>query len=198
MIERVRARLAGAVPQIRRHGFWLALPVATAAVVAAAILTASAAAGRSDAWRERHEEARSTDSVLEGWERGLVPPAAEESAAWRASARSARDRGIEAADRVALMHAVAERAEGLGVADVRVGFIRSDTIQPRGVREVSGDIFELAPYALWLRFRSDYPTVARVIGGLPPQVDVHRVELHEGEGDIEADLVLLVYLGVDS
>lgn len=198
MRERARAILTQAAPWLQRHAFWLALPLAALAVIVTALVVGSMAAERAEAWGERHREARATAAIMEGWSRQLVPPTPAESASWRASARSARERGIEAADRVALMQRVAERAEGLGVGDVQVGFVRADTLQVHGVREVSGDIFELAPYALSLRFMADYATIARVMGALPPQVDVHRARLVGAGTGVDAELILLVYLGVES
>lgn len=198
MKERIRETLTRVGPLLRQHAFWIALPLATLAVVVAGVLVGAAAADRAEEWRDRHEATRATESVVERWAQGLVPMAAEETIAWRGSARAARERGIEAADRVALMQLVAQRTEELGVGDVRVGFIRSDTIDVPATREVSGDIFEMAPYAMTLRFLADYGAIARVVGALPPQVDVHRLWMERTDEGVEADIVLVVYLGVGS
>jgi hypothetical protein len=199
MKKRFQEALAEVGPRARRHGFWIALPLAVLAVVVVAATIRASAAERAAEWQERYRAVRSTEVVVEDWRHELVPLAAEETIAWRVSARAARERGIEAGDRIALMQVVAQRAEELGVADVRVGFVRSDTLRVREIREVSGDVFEMAPYAVSLRFLADYPATARVVGALPPQVDVHRLRLtHLDGGELEADLLLVVYLGVGS
>jgi hypothetical protein len=199
MKERFQEVLGELRPRVRRHAFWIALPLAILAVVLAAAVVRASAAERAAEWRERHREVSSTAEIVESWRQDMVPLVPAETIAWRASARAARERGIEAGDRIALMQVVAQRAEERGVADVRVGFVRSDTLRVREIREVSGDVFELAPYALSLRFLADYEATAAVVAALPPQVDVHRLELRSIDGDaVEADLLLVVYLGVGS
>jgi hypothetical protein len=135
--------------------------------------------------------------MLATWRRELVPPTPAESAAWRSSERAVRERGIDASDRLALLQLVAQRAEDLGIAGVDVNFISADTLDIPIGREVEDEVFDVAPYALSVRFVGDYDDVARFVGSLPPQVEVHQLGLAAGEEGVGARLLLAVFLGID-
>ena len=191
----IRARLELVWDAARRRSFWIVLPLVTVGIIGVAAVVGSTALLRADAWRIRANEVRATGETVEAWRTELVPPTPAESAAWERSQRLVRGRGIEGGDRIALMQLVAQRAEDLGIGAVSVAFAATDTLDINVFREVDGQVFDPAPYALQVRLRSGYGDLASFIGSLPPQVDVHRVTVtREGGGFVGAELVLVVFL----
>lgn len=187
----VAVRTAGVA--VRRHVFWIALIAAVAAVVAVAGVVGSGALLRADEWRVRSGELLATRAAAAMWREELVPATAEERARWQESEAAVRERGIDPADRLALLQEVAQRAENLGIPDVAVSFEGSDTLGTTAIREVGEAVFEVAPWAMAVRFVADYRTVASFIGALPPQVDVHRLRMSAAEAGVETELLLILF-----
>lgn len=198
-LSALKARLSAAVPQgtaaVRRHGFWVALPVAVLGVVMVAFAVESTALLRAEVWRARSGELGATAEAASVWRDELVPVSEEEESAWRASQAAVRERGIDPEDRLGLLQQVAQRAEDLGVGQVSVAFERADTLAVTAIREVGEAVFEVAPWALRVRFIADYSTTSAFIGSLPPQVDVHRLQMNALETGLETDLILIVFAG---
>lgn len=177
----------------RRHAFWIALPAATLGVVLVAAVVGSSALLRADEWQVRARELDATREVASTWREELVPPTTEEEVEWRSSEAAVRELGIDREDRLALLQTVAQRAEDLGISDVGVSFESAGALEATALREVGEAVFEVAPWAVGVRFLSDYRTVASFIGSLPPQVDVHRLRMGAIEGGVETELMLLVF-----
>ena len=190
---RLKTATEAATVHGRRHAFWIALVAATAGVVAIAGVVGSSALIRADQWRVRAGELRATREAAAMWREHLVPATEAEEEAWRSSEAAVLERGIDPADRLALLQEVAQRAEDLGIGDVSVSFESSDTLEATAIREVGEAVFEVAPWAMSVRFVADYATVASFIGSLPPQVDVHQLRLTGLEMGVEMELVLLLF-----
>lgn len=190
----VTHRLEAVWEAARARSFWILLPVTTLGVIGVAAVVGSTAMLRADAWRIRANEARATEQTVVAWREDLVPPPAAESAAWERSRRAIRGLGIEGGDRIALMQLVAQRAEDLGLGTVSLAFAASDTLGIDAYREVENAVFEPAPYALHVRLRAGYAGIGSFIGSLPPQVDVHRLEVTRDTAGILTDLILVVFL----
>lgn len=194
-LKAIGARLERVWNAARQRSFWMVLPLVTVGIIGVAGVVGSTALLRADAWRIRTNEIRATGETVEAWRHDLVRPAAAESAAWERSRRMVRGRGIEGGDRIALMQLVAQRADDLGIGSVSVAFAATDTLDVEVFREVDGQVFEPAPYALNVRLRAGYGGVASFIGALPPQVDVHRMTMTESDdGGVSTELVLVVFL----
>ncbi len=190
---RLDAATGAATAASRRHAFWVALVVATVGVVTVAGVVGSAALLRADQWRVRTGELLATREAAAMWRAELVPATPAEQEMWGASEAAVRERGIDPSDRLALLQEVAQRAEDLGIGDVRVSFENADTLETTAVREVGEAVFEVAPWALAVRFIADYGAAAALVGSLPPQVDVHRLRMLGLEDGVETELVLLVF-----
>jgi hypothetical protein len=194
----IRARFGPALEAAGRRSFWIVLPLAAMGLIVVAGVLGSTAMLRAEAWRIRANEIRATGETVAAWREDLVPASPAESAAWERSARAVRGYGIDAADRIALMQLVAQRAEDLGIGPVAVAFVAADTLAIDVFREVDGRFFDPAPYALRVGFTAPYAGIASFIGALPPQVDVHRLTVARddegGRGGVRADLVLVVFL----
>lgn len=193
LTTRLKAAMDTATGAFGRHAFWVALVVATIGVVGVAAVVGSSALIRAEEWRVRTGELLATREAAAMWRAEMVPASPAEEAAWRASEASVRERGIDPSDRLALLQEVAQRAEDLGISDVRVSFESADTLETTAVREVGEAVFEVAPWALAVGFMSDYGTAASLVGSLPPQVDVHRLRMFGLENGVETELVLLVF-----
>lgn len=191
----VRARLEAVWEAARQRSFWVVVPLAALGVVGVAGVVGSTALLRADAWRIRANEIRATGETVKAWREDLVAPPPAESAAWEQSRRAVRQLGIDDGDRIALMQLVAQRAEDLGLETAAIGFLPSDTLGIEVFREVDGQIFDPAPYALHVRLRAGYEGIGRFIGALPPQVGVHRLRATREEGSVLTDLVLVIFLG---
>lgn len=192
---RARLRTAGEGTRgaVRRHAFWITLPAVALGVAAVAGAVGASAVTRADEWRVRSQELHGTLEAAARWRRELVPPTSAEEAAWRESEAAVRERGIEPADRLALLQEVAQRAEELGIGDIDLSFASSDELETTALREVGEAVYEVAPWALAVRFTADYPTIASFIGSLPPQVDVHRLAMTAVESGVATELVLIVF-----
>lgn len=190
----VRARLEAVRDAAGRRSFWIVVPLAALGVVGVAAVVGSTALLRADAWRIRANEIRATSATVEAWRQDLVTPPPAESAAWERSRRAVRELGIDGGDRIALLQLVAQRAEDLGLETVSIGFLAADTLGIDVFREVDGQIFDPAPYALHVRLRAGYEGIGSFIGALPPQVDVHRLRVTREAAGALAELVLVAFL----
>lgn len=177
----------------RRYGFWAELALAALVVVGPAALVTQTAARRADALAQREATLAALVGAADAWRAAYVPATSAESAAWRLSERRVRERGVDAVDRVALAQLVAQRAEELGIPDVRVGFAPVDDLAPAPALAVDAWTFEMAPYAVTVDFVADYRAIVGFIGSLPPQVAVRRLELERSETGVRASTLLVVY-----
>ena len=193
----LKARLTTAVEvtvgSVRRHAFWIALPVAVLGVVLVAWLVGAGAQLRADEWRVRSGELLATREAAAMWREELIPPTDRERARWQESEAAVQERAIDPADRLALLQEVAQRAEDLGIAGVSVFFESADTLETSAIREVGEAVFEVAPWAMGVRFVAGYEAVSSFIGSLPPQVDVHRMRLSATEAGVETELLLIMF-----
>lgn len=193
----MRDRLEPLIQWVRDHRFWITLPAAVLIPVLAAVWVGRESLERAEAWRTRGAALEATRTVATQWRATLVSPPPAESAAWLESSRAVRQRGIAEPDRIAIMQRVAERAEGLGLSGVSVAFMETASLVTGPPRELGGEVFELAPYGLEVRFGGDYAGVASFIGSLPPQVEVLGLRLATMDEGVDALVTLLVYLGGD-
>lgn len=189
----MKERLRVVTGALRAQSFWLVLGATSAVVILVAFWTGRGALEGAAAWRERAADTARTEALAAEWVRELEPVAPAESAAWRASAEAVAERGIVTRDRVALMQTVAETAERLGLRDLGLNFVSADTIAGAVERELDGDVFEAAPYALSLSGITDTRTLVRLVDALPPQVELVRLDAVAVPEGIEARMLMLVF-----
>ncbi len=196
-LSALKARLTTAAEattaSARRHAFWIALPVAVLGVVLVAWVVGSGALLRADEWRVRSGELLATREAAAMWREELVPPTEPEQASWQESEAAVQERAIDPVDRLALLQDVAQRADDLGIAGVSVSFESAEALETTAIREVGEAVFEVAPWAMGVRFVAGYEAVASFIGSLPPQVDVHRLRLSATESGVETELLLIMF-----
>lgn len=191
----MRERLSALVDALGARAFWIVLGGTAAVLIGLAGWTGWTALERAEAWREQAATTARAEALVRLWTRELEPATAAESAAWQASAAAAAERGIEARDRVALLQAVAEEAEALGIDDLVLNFVPADTLDALADRELEGSVFEPAPFALTLSGIAETGTLLRLVHRLPPQVELVRLDAVAVPEGVEARLTMLVYLG---
>ena len=190
-------RLSAGLEAVRRQSFWLVLSGTTLLLVMLAAWIGRDALDRAEEWRERGAATARAEALAATWARRLESPTAAESRAWSASAAAVDERGIAVRDRVALMQALAEQAETLGIRDAVLNFVAADTLDMLVGRELEGTVFEPAPFALALSGTMSTATLVRLIQALPPQVEPVEVDAVAVPEGVEARLLMLVFLGGD-
>lgn len=156
--------------------FWLTTGLAALIVILAALSTGRSALARAHRLEARADTLARVLRQADHWLLDYQAPAAAESAAWRRSERDVRDLGVRASDRIAVAHVVTQRAEELGIAQVRVRLEPPDTLTPPAPRVVDEWSFEMGS-VLAVEMGADFPAVVSFIGALPPQVEVRQVRL---------------------
>jgi hypothetical protein len=187
------ARLRELAARLRPHAPAVGAGAAALALAVAGFWLGSTGLARARALQAEAARLEATLAGANAWLRSYRPPVAAESTAWALSERRVRELPLAPGARVALAQAVAQRADELGIAEVRVRFEPTDTIAPLAARVVGARSFGQGATALSVELLADYADIVRFVGSLPPQVEVRRLALGGTPGGVRARLLLTTY-----
>lgn len=189
-LARLLSPLGERIARLGEWRFWL-----EGVALTLCALLAAAAWGRSSLLRaaelsaeaERLEEVR---VAMNTWAAEMQPAAAAESAAWRESDRLLRSLDGSALDPLSAAELLTERAEEVGLRDVRVQFANADSIEaPPPVQ--AGDLTAGAGDApILVDFVGGWPAVLAFLGAVPVTLQVSSVQVSSGESGVQARAVL--------
>lgn len=185
------ARLEPALVFLRAHRFWAECALVTVLGMVAAFSFGWAALGRARAVEARTADLARVEGSFDRWEAELQPPTPQESVTWRASTAALRALGAEATRPLALARLVAQRAEEVGIGDVSIRLLPTDSVTAFEPVELAGWRVEPAGEGLLVEFHGQVGDVVALLGSLPPQAAVGSVQLAPEEGALRARLVLL-------
>lgn len=188
--DAARSGAASAASHLRANPFWL-----FAGTIGLLGLASAYSVGRASlAAADGHEaEARRLAAVAAGadrWIDGLEPALPAESALWRESERAVRTITSAGTDPTTIARIVAARAEEAGIADLGLRLLSADSISPPPPLDAGQ--WEIRPggSAVAAEFVGDWEAIIALVGSLPPQVAIGRLEVASGP-DFRRALVLL-------
>ncbi|HEY4304046.1 MAG TPA: hypothetical protein VGM82_06245 [Gemmatimonadaceae bacterium] len=103
--------------------------------------------------------------------------------------------------RFSIAQGVAQRAEQLGLTDVRVKFAPTDSAEPPASPELSNTHIAVADYAISVDCRGEFSALLSLVNALPPSVALQRIgaERVPISGAVDYHLLLAVFeSGVDT
>ena len=190
-VASARAAIQPALSFVRAHGFWLECASVALFGMLAAFSAGYAAQSRTAALEARAVELRRAEGSLERWRVELQPPTARESLSWRESDLALRSLDREAARALPVARLVAQRAGEVGITGLRVQLLAEDSMVQVDPLQRSGWTVEPAGEGLSVEFDGDVGDVIGLLGALPPQAALVKVELAERGEVPHARLVLV-------
>jgi hypothetical protein len=190
-LERLRARLDPLLAAARTHRFWIECSTLTLLGLVAALSSGLAALERAEALRERTAETGRVRRAMVRWTTELHPPTPRESLAWRESERMLLALGVEAEEPLSLARLISQRAEEVGVADVRIRLASGDSLVTPPPLEAGSVVVESGPHGLVVDFSGSMSEVIGFLGSLPPQVRVGSMRVTAEDPGVRASVVLL-------
>lgn len=190
-LERLRSRLDPLLASARAHRFWLECSTLTLLGMVAALSWGLAAMERAETLRERTAEMERVRRAMARWTTELHPPTPHESLAWKQSERMLLSLGAEAEEPLSLARLVSQRAEEVGVADVRIRLASGDSVAAPPPLDAGSVVVEFGPQGLVVDFSGSMSEVIGFLGSLPPQVGVASMRLTAQDPGVRASVVLL-------
>lgn len=197
---RAALRSAGAstASHLRAHPAWLL----SGALVILALLSAYSVGRSSMAAAARHDaEARRLSAVSAGvdrWTDRIQAAAPAESALWLESERALGAITSAGTDPTTIARLVAGRAEEAGITNLGLRLVDPDSVSPPPPLDVGEWRIRPGHSAVNASFAGDWSAIMGLLGSLPPQVAVGRVEVEPGPGSSRRASVLLRSLDIRS
>ena len=186
-----RARLKPALAFVRAHPFWVECASVTVLGLVAAFSVGHAALARTAVLEARAADLERATVRLERLRSELKPARAEESIAWRESERTLNSLGSDAARALSVARLIAQRAEEVGISGVRIRLLAADSIAPGEPAELAGWTVEPSGEGLSVEFEGDVGDLIGLLGALPPQAAVEKLEMTPRGEVLAARIVLL-------
>jgi len=189
-LDAARAGLQPALSLVGAHRFWVECAAVAFFGVMAAFSVGYAAISRTATLEARAAELARAEKSLDHWRTDLQRPTAQESLAWRQSDLTLRSLGGDAGGALPVARLVAQRAGEVGITGVRVQLLAEDSmtqIEPVGA---GGWVAEPTGAGLSVEFDGDVGDVIGLLGALPPQAALAKLDLSERAGVPHARVVL--------
>lgn len=187
----VAEKLRPLLERVRENRFWIELAGLTLLAVAAAFALGSRALERTRALEARAVELEDVRAAVHRWSEQLHPPTPRESADWAESERALRSLGVESTQPLTLARVVSERAEEVGISNLRIRLASADSVSPPPPLEVGTWAIETGVAGLMVEFSGDIGDVISFLGALPPQVGVGGMTVRGEDGSLEVSAALL-------
>ncbi|MBW3628439.1 MAG: hypothetical protein KY464_03995 [Gemmatimonadetes bacterium] len=189
-LSAARARFTPVLSYLRAHRFWVECASVSLFGVLAAFSVGYAAMGRTAALETRAAALARADQSLGRWRTEFQPPSPEESAAWRDSETTLLSLHGESARALSVARLVAQRAREVGLTSLRVRLLPTDSLSPLNTMEIAGWTVEPAGEGLSVEFDGNIGDLVGLLGALPPQAAVERVEMEPAGEALHARIVL--------
>jgi hypothetical protein len=183
------ARVRGAIGAHRRESVRVGVALAAAMV---SIAIGVAARGRVAPVTMQRNRLRATEHDLVTF-RAAFQQASLEERAFRFPDSLAVSTSREL--RFSVAQRVAQRAEQLGLSDVRIRFAEADSAEPPTVPELSDTHIAVADYSIALDCRGDFAAVLSLVDALPASVALQRLAAERAPGGepVNYHVVLAVF-----
>ena len=189
-IAHVRLRSASAFA--RENRFWVEIGVITILGAFAAFSYGYAALSRASALRAQAADLTRVESAFSRWESELEPPNPAETRLWRESDESVRSLRRGVVRPLMIAQTLARRAEQVGITDLRIGLLSSDSVPDIGTIERGGLSVDPLEEGLHVGFQGSMADVVALLGVLPPQATVASIQSTGADGALQVDMVLVM------
>ena len=180
----------------RAHRFWFTTLSATLFLITAAFVLGYSSLRRSRALQAEEERLQQVRARVDGWISGFRAPSPAESLVWMGSERVLEELQAGAAEPAAVAALITERAERLGIEDVRVTLMAADSAPPPPDRALRGWTLTPRLPPLLVEFRAEFIPVIEFVDALPPHVEVKEVRLERQGARVHARFELIAYRAV--
>lgn len=185
------ARLRPVLLRLREQRFWLELGALSLLALLAAVAIGRSALARADALEAEAARGARIHAGVRRWTSEIQWPTPAESLAWRASEEALEPFRGGAAEPLAVAHLLAGRAEEVGVTNLRVRLVPTDSIALSPAAHAAGWAVEPAGAGIVVEFSGDWSAIVSFLGALPPQVEVIELRsTEEGDGMRTSALLL--------
>ena len=187
----LRERLRPFLDRAREHRFWIEATSLTLCALVAAYAVGEAALARAGELRVRATELEQVATGIDRLGSELRPATPQETLAWRESEDALLSLDLEATEPLRLAHLVARRAEEVGISDLRIRLAHPDSVTTPPPVQLPGWAIESGQSAIVVEFAGGMRELIALLGALPPQVSVSRMEVVGEGGLLQAQAVLL-------
>lgn len=185
------ARLRPPLAWVRAHRKWIEGATLTLLGLLAAFSLGYAALSRASALSLQISELRQVEAGFDRWTSGLRPATPAESLAWRESEQTLRSLGAGSMEPLPLAQVVAQRAEEVGIPELRIRLISADSAAPVPPVELGGWRVQSGAEGLAVEFDGNMGDVVGFLGALPPQAAVSSLRIGRDKGVLRAQIILL-------
>jgi hypothetical protein len=199
MKERLRAganaaqgRLRAAITSAREHRFWVEVGAITIFGVFAAFSYGYAALSRASVLQAQAANLGRVDEAFSRWQTQLERPSSAETRLWRESDESVRNLRSGAVRPLQIAQVIARRADQVGIDDVRIQLLSSDSIPD--VESIERGTLSVEPLeeGLHVQFEGSMADVVSFLGVLPPHATVASIQSSGSDGRLNVDMVLVM------
>lgn len=181
---------------VKKNRFWVEVAVGALIAIGAAIWIGHDAYTQAAALSQEGQRLEAMRKSADVWLGTFEPASSTEAQEWQ-QIQSALQRLGEAPDsRLTLLEVITRRAERMGLRNVRVSIIGTDSVPPIPRASAPPLTLKVADYAILVEFKGSFAATRTFLATLPATVGVQRISISRTGAATGTRATLTVYEAV--